>query len=183
MSIADGAEYDIMTVGELPQISMESMILWTRPDRHELQMGFTFDHVLLGLESQRPGPKLPWSRHVLEPWKLPELKSILAQWQGMREAGCWHALYTDNHDQVNLSHSCYRLKLLTHFRQPRSISRFANPSPQFREASGKMLALMHCTMFGTLYIFEGQEIGMINIPDTWPLEDFKDVQTQQLVLT
>ena len=91
----------MMTVGELPGISMESMKRWTHPDRHELQMGFTFDHVNIGLANLRPIQQYPWSRHVVEPWTLPELKSILAKWQTMREAGCWHALYLENHDQVS----------------------------------------------------------------------------------
>ena len=40
---------------------------------------------------------------------------------------------------------------------------------------------MHCTLFGTLYLYQGQEIGMINLPSDWPPEEYKDVQTQKLV--
>ena len=55
--------------------------------------------------------------------------------------------------------------------------------------------MMHCTMWGTVYIYEGkvrhlhqvqdpltiltgEEIGMINIPTSWPLDEWKDVATQ-----
>lgn len=41
--------------------------------------------------------------------------------------------------------------------------------------------MLECTQFGTVYIYQGQEIGMINIPDDWPLEEWKDVQTGNIV--
>jgi oligo-1,6-glucosidase len=44
------------------------------------------------------------------------------------------------------------------------------------EAAAKMLALFVTTLSGTLIIYQGQEIGMTNVPQdsTWKLEDFKD---------
>ncbi|OCF44537.1 hypothetical protein I317_01609 [Kwoniella heveanensis CBS 569] len=152
------SKYDIMTVGELNHTPPEMMLRYVHPDRKEIQMGFAFDHVNVGL-----GPAK--GRHIVEPWKLPELKAILAKWQALRDAGGWHALYLENHDQ------------------PRSISRYANDSPKWRAASGKLLALMHSTLFGTIYLHQGQEIGMINCPNDWPLEEYKDVQTQNLIHT
>lgn len=131
------------------------MLKFVHPSRNELQMGFNFDHVNIGLS--------PSERYLIQPWELKELKAILARWQSFRETGAWHASYLENHDQ------------------PRSISRYANDSPEWRVASGKLLAMMHATMFGTLYIYQGQEIGMINLPNTWPLEEWKDVQTQNVV--
>ena len=59
--------------------------------------------------------------------------------------------------------------------QPRSISRFASDAPEHRVASGKMLALMNCALTGTLYIYQGQEIGMVNCPEDWELDDYLDV--------
>lgn len=131
------------------------MLKFVHPSRNELQMGFNFDHVNIGLS--------PSERYLIQPWELKELKAILARWQSFRETGAWHASYLENHDQ------------------PRSISRYANDSPEWRVASGKLLAMMHATMFGTLYVYQGQEIGMINIPDDWPLEEWKDVQTGNIV--
>ncbi|WVF67417.1 hypothetical protein IAT40_002173 [Kwoniella sp. CBS 6097] len=150
------SKYDIMTVGELNHTPPEMMLRYVHPDRKEIQMGFAFDHVNVGLRPEK-------GRHIVEPWKLPELKAILAKWQGLRDAGGWHALYLENHDQ------------------PRSISRYANDSPKWRAASGKLLALMHSTLFGTLYLHQGQEIGMINCPNDWPLVEYKDVQTQNVI--
>lgn len=41
-----------------------------------------------------------------------------------------------------------------------------------------MLALMVATLSGTLYLYQGQEIGMVNIPLSWPIEEYKDVSSQ-----
>lgn len=86
------SKHDIMTVGELSQTSCEQMLRFVHPDRHELQMGFCFDHVNIG----RGGIDLA----MVEPHTLAEFKAILSEWQGLRERGGWHALYLENHDQV-----------------------------------------------------------------------------------
>lgn len=69
------------------------MMNYVHPDRHELQMGFTFEHVNLG----RGGVDMA----MVEPHKLSEFKKVIARWQGLREKGGWHALYLENHDQVS----------------------------------------------------------------------------------
>lgn len=33
-------------------------------------------------------------------------------------------------------------------------------------------------MSGTLFIYQGQEIGMTNVPETWPASEYKDVEAQ-----
>lgn len=71
------------------------MLRYVHPDRREIQMGFSFDHVNIGL-GQKQG------RHIVEPWRLPEFKAIIARWQALRDAGGWHALYLENHDQVRI---------------------------------------------------------------------------------
>lgn len=40
-----------------------------------------------------------------------------------------------------------------------------------------MLALMMCALSGTLFIYQGQEIGMTNFPKTWPMSEYKDVDS------
>jgi len=40
-----------------------------------------------------------------------------------------------------------------------------------------MLAMMMCAMTGTLFVYQGQEIGMINAPKSWPIEDYKDIES------
>ncbi len=40
-----------------------------------------------------------------------------------------------------------------------------------------MLTLMMCALTGTLFIYQGQEIGMINMPRDWPIEELKDFES------
>jgi len=40
-----------------------------------------------------------------------------------------------------------------------------------------MLALMMAALSGTLFIYQGQEIGMTNFPETWDMSEYKDVDS------
>lgn len=40
-----------------------------------------------------------------------------------------------------------------------------------------MLAMMMCALTGTLFVYQGQEIGMVNIPEDWPIEEYQDVES------
>ncbi len=46
--------------------------------------------------------------------------------------------------------------------QPRSVSRFGNDNPAYRETSAKMLATCLHMMQGTPYVYQGEELGMTN---------------------
>lgn len=37
---------------------------------------------------------------------------------------------------------------------------------------------MECTLTGTLYIYQGEEIAMANLPVSWPIEEYKDIASQ-----
>lgn len=67
------------------------------------------------------------------------------------------------------------------FSQPRMITRIACEHPDFRMRSGKLISLLHLSLPGTLYIFEGQEMGQINVPPSWGEEEYKDVESIQLL--
>lgn len=69
----------------------------------------------------------------------------------------WNALYLENHDQ------------------PRSVSRFANDAPQHRVDSAKIVAMFQALQAGTPFVYQGQEIGMVNVPKEWPMEEYKDI--------
>lgn len=60
--------------------------------------------------------------------------------------------------------------------QGRAVSRYANDAPEWREKSAKMLALAFCAMTGTLFIYQGQEIGAINVPPEWGIESYQDIE-------
>ena len=67
----------------------------------------------------------------------------------MRERGGWNSLFIENHDQ------------------PRSVSRYVDDSVQYRELGAKLLALMQTTLSGTIYVYQGEEFGMGNVPLEW----------------
>ena len=97
-------------------------------------------------------------------WTLPTFKAAIARTQGLiRGTDGWTTAFLENHDQA------------------RSISRFASDAPEHRVASGKMLALMLTVLSGTLFIYQGQELGMINFPLSWSMEEYKDVDSSNYV--
>lgn len=143
-----------LTVGECPGITSEDALLTTDPARAELDMVFQFEHV--GLEHQ--GHKFNTAR----PLGLWELAGNLARWD--REVGerGWNSLYLENHDQ------------------PRSVSRWGDDAPEWRERSAKALAGMLHAHRGTPYVYQGQELGQINFP--WATrEDFRDIEVLNYV--
>ena len=101
------------------------------------------------------GPKGKFSPRT---WSLSELKKIVNKWQRlMYDRNGWNALYLENHDQ------------------PRSVSRFTSDAPEHRAASAKLIAIFLGFQAGTPFIYQGQEIGMTNVPNDWTMDEYKDV--------
>lgn len=143
------SKYDIMTVGEMPSVTPELARLYTDEDRNELDMVFQFEH--MGLDS---GPNGKWD---LKPLELADLKDNLTKWQKALEDVGWNSLYFNNHDQ------------------PRVVSRFGDDD-KYRKESAKMLATLLHMMKGTPYVYQGEEIGMTNMPFE-SIEDFRDIES------
>lgn len=40
--------------------------------------------------------------------------------------------------------------------------------------------MFQCTLTGTLFIFQGQEIGLCNVPKEWSADEYKDVASQNV---
>ncbi|ATO37186.1 alpha-glucosidase [Geobacillus thermodenitrificans] len=143
------SKYDIMTVGEMPGVTIEEAKLYTGEDRNELNMVFQFEH--MSLDS---GPNGKWD---LRPWRLKDLKENFTKWQKGLEGIGWNSLYLNNHDQ------------------PRMVSRFGNDQ-EYRIESAKMLATFLHMLQGTPYIYQGEEIGMTNVRFA-SIDDYKDIET------
>jgi len=47
--------------------------------------------------------------------------------------------------------------------------------------SRKMIAILLATMTGTLFLYQGQELGLANAPRSWSAEEFKDVRSVNMV--
>ncbi|AOA02620.1 glycoside hydrolase family 13 protein [Carnobacterium maltaromaticum] len=144
-------KYDVLTVGETWGATPEIAKLYSNPDREELSMVFQFEHISL---DELPG-KSKWD---LQPLDFMQLKAILSKWQTALGDEGWNSLFWNNHDL------------------PRIISRWGNDSPKYRVKSGKMLATILHLMKGTPYIYQGEEIGMVNTPVS-SIEELDDIES------
>lgn len=140
---------DTITVGECSGVTLEEAKKYARSDGKELNMVFQFEHMDVDADGTNK-----WSDKKMD---LRDLKEILTKWQKGLEDIAWNSLFWENHDQ------------------PRSVSRFGNDG-QYREASAKMLATCLYMMQGTPYIYQGQELGMTNVPFE-NIEDFRDLDS------
>lgn len=93
---------------------------------------------------------------IVTPFSLKKLKKAFTNWQNDLYGRSWNALYIENHDH------------------PRVISRYG--SEKFWKESGTMLATMCYMQCGTPFVYQGQEIGMVNNHLT-SVDQFKDVVT------
>jgi oligo-1,6-glucosidase len=93
-----------------------------------------------------------------EGYSLLHFKEVFSRWDSAFANNGWLSVFLANHDQARL------------------VSRFGNDSPEFREASAKMLATFIMTMRGTPYYYNGDELGMTNAGFT-KIEDYRDVPT------
>jgi oligo-1,6-glucosidase len=141
-------EYDCFVVGEAPMMNEKNALRYiTEGPNQELDMMFHFEH----MEAD-----CLFTDVFQKPFDLLKLKKAFSKWQYALEGKGWNALYLENHDH------------------PRIISRYG--SEEYRVVSGKMLANCFMLQRGTPFIYQGQEIGMVNInlPDP---DDYQDVQT------
>jgi oligo-1,6-glucosidase len=144
-----GRHAELITVGEMPGVTVEDAALFTGVDRKELDMVFQFEHVGLDHSETSKFDRLPFD--------LVELKRSLARWQtGLASSG-WNSLYFGNHDQ------------------PRSVSRFGDDD-RYRYESATLLATVLHLHRGTPYIYQGDEIGMTNAQFT-TIGQYEDIES------
>ena len=143
-----GRDKDLLTVGEMPGVTVEDALLFTDPTREEVDMVFQFEHVAL---DQEGGNK--WRPRKL---LLTDLKKSLGRWQEALGDRGWNSLYSGNHDQA------------------RAVSRFGDDG-QYRELSAKMLAAVLHLHRGTPYIYQGEELGMTNMA-FGAISDYRDIE-------
>ncbi|PWN23174.1 maltase [Microstroma glucosiphilum] len=145
-------EYDSMTVGEFPNASFERSVRATSAADPQMSMNFHF-------------ALCDWKRDMAnDPYQLTQtetlssFKRILsAQQTHVEGTDSWPSFFLENHDIA------------------RSTSRYISDAPEWRVASAKVLACLMATASGTLYIYQGQELGQVNFSPEWPLEEYLDV--------
>ncbi|MBR3832056.1 MAG: alpha-glucosidase [Mycoplasmataceae bacterium] len=142
---------DLLTVGESWDSSTDKAILYTNPERKELAMVFGFEHIMSNWNNK---PK--WEADKLD---LVKYKKIISKWQKEIHNNGWLALFMSNHDL------------------PRMISNFGDE--KYRIESGKALALVLHMLQGTPFIYQGEEIGMLNCKFN-NLEEHDDIEIHQM---
>jgi oligo-1,6-glucosidase len=143
-----GRPEPLLTVGEMPGVTVEQARLFTDPARAEVDMVFQFEHVQVDQGTSK------WDVH---PLRLRDLKAALGRWQtGLADVG-WNSLYWNNHDQ------------------PRVVSRFGDDGAH-RVRSAKLLGTVLHLQRGTPYVYQGEELGMTNTSFA-DIHDFRDIES------
>jgi oligo-1,6-glucosidase len=141
---------DVLTVGEAWSATPGSALLYSGRQRGELSMVFQFEHVTQGWDEV-------YGKWRPKPVDLVQLKSVLGKWQHALAEDGWNSLFWGNHDL------------------PRAVSRYGDTAGYHVE-SAKMLATVLHLMKGTPFIYQGEEIGMTNIPFS-SIEQYRDIET------
>lgn len=141
---------DTLTVGECSGVTLEEAKKYARNDGRELNMVFQFEHMDVDADGSNK-----WADKKMD---LRDLKEIMTKWEKGLEDTAWNSLFWENHDQ------------------PRSVSRFGNDDSKYREKSAKMLATCLHMMQGTPYVYQGEELGMTNVPFR-DISDFRDLDS------
>ncbi|KAG6221720.1 hypothetical protein E4U26_005793 [Claviceps purpurea] len=150
------SKYGAISVGELPFTPDTAKVLkYVSAQAKQLDMVFQFDVVDCGFG------KTHKYETGLKSFTLPEVKAAISRMQAViYNTDGWTTVFLENHDQA------------------RSVSRFADDSPELRVKSAKMLALMQGCLSGTQYVYQGQEIGSVNAPkELYPLENYRDLDS------
>jgi alpha-glucosidase len=151
------APYNAVSVGELSLTPHPSQVVpYVSAAAQELDMVFEFSVIRLGTGDGFG------AKYIYNPYPLSRLKDLTQTWQSFVEGtDAWATAFIENHDNG------------------RAISRFGNASTRDKWlSSGKTIALWQATLTGSLFLYQGQEIGMVNMPATWGIDEYKDIESR-----
>lgn len=144
------APFNMMSVGEAPGATAANVRKFVDPERKELDMVFSFEH--MRADRKAGGVNGKWD---YDHFDLLKLKDSLTKWQdNLRDHG-WNALYFENHDRARI------------------VSRWGNDQ-KYRYQSATAFATVLHGMQGTPFVYQGEEIGMTNA--TFALADYEDIE-------
>ena len=127
------APHNAFSVGETPGVGIEMAKLLTSEERGEIDMLFSFDHL------ETPGHE----RFDDYKYDLNYYRDYIIYWMEHYGNGCWMSLFYNNHDN------------------PRMASK-VDPNGTNRAAVQRLLAVMQLTLKGTPFIYQGDEMGLVN---------------------
>ena len=140
--------YDCVTLAEAPMVSPETALSYIEEGENQ--------QIDMMIQFETQCADCMFTDYMPLPFSLHRLKHAFGSWQKKLRGKAWNMLYLENHDH------------------PRIISRYG--SEKFWKESGKTLAVSYLFLQGTPFIYQGQEIGMINWkPES--IEQYRDVQT------
>ena len=141
------ADYDYFTVAEAPLVWPKQALKYIDEKHGQIDTMIQF---------QCQCADCLFTDYLPTKFHLRKMKRAFSSWQTKLAGKAWNCLYIENHDH------------------PRIISRYG--SEKFWKESGKTLAAAYLFQQGTPFVYQGQEIGMLN----WKPRDpsmYRDVQT------
>ena len=139
--------YDYFTVAEAPLVWPKRALKYIHEKKGQIDTMIQF---------QCQCADCLFTDYLPTKFHLRKMKRAFSSWQKKLSGKAWNCLYMENHDH------------------PRIISRYG--SEEFWKESGKTIAASYLFLQGTPFVYQGQEIGMLN----WKPRDpgmYRDVQT------
>ena len=139
--------YDCFTLAEAPLVWPDQALKYIDEENGQIDAMIQF---------QCQCADCLFTDYIPTKFSLKRMKRAFSNWQYKLRHRAWNMLYLENHDH------------------PRIISRYG--SEKFWKESGKTLAASYLFQQGTPFVYQGQEIGMLN----WKPESadmYEDVQT------
>lgn len=140
--------FEMMSVGEAPNSSIDEILKLTAPEREELDMAFSFEHMRIDKAAGKHGEIA-----VKHP-DFKQLKDVLSEMQTALAGKAWNALYFENHDRSRIP------------------SRWGDDQNYRYESATAFATILH-GLCGTPFIFQGEEIGMTN--PTYSVDEYEDI--------
>lgn len=141
--------FDMMSVGEAPNSSIDEILKLTAPEREELDMAFSFEHMRID-KATGPNGELA----VKKP-DFKQLKDVLSKMQTKLANKAWNALYFENHDRSRIP------------------SRWGDDKEYRYESATAFATILH-GLCGTPFVFQGEEIGMTN--PQYDMNQYEDIE-------
>ena len=138
---------DAFTVGETPGTGPEMNKLLSADARGELNTVFSFDHL----------ENLGKNRFDNYRYNLNHLKRCFLKLEGAYADYAWPSIFVENHDN------------------PRMVSKI-DPREEYRDFIAKLLAVVLLTARGTVFLYQGQELGAANV-EFKDLSELRDIES------
>ncbi len=141
----------IFTVGECWSTDIDNMQRFCGLGRGELSCSFQDDHRRFGYDFK--------DKFLRTEYELRDVAAVLSKWQrATLDGDILYTLFWENHDSARI------------------ISRFGDEKKRY--ASGTMLATMLYLLSGVCFLYQGQELGLVNT-NFQELSAFDDIESLQ----